>query len=144
AAGGVGRFGLLLAEPARAALRPRRGRTGGQGGDSLAVRKRAGDPEAGREPAAPHQGGRMTTDAVTGASVSPGPDVRLGRPRFAFDKRYLAPVLVTIVLLGGQLTFGFLESWSRTALAIATAMVLELAFGKAFLGKWPHLASAYV
>ena len=61
-----------------------------------------------------------------------------------FDKRYLAPVLVTVVLLVGQVTFGFLESWSRTALAIATSILVELALGRFFLGHWPHLASAYV
>ncbi len=71
-------------------------------------------------------------------------EVQGGRPRFRFDKRYLAPVLVTLVLIAGQVTFGFLESWSRTALAISTAIALELIFGKLFLGMWPHLASAYV
>jgi len=66
------------------------------------------------------------------------------RTRFQFDKRYLAPLLVTIVLVVGQVTFGFLESWSRTLLAIATAIVFELALGRLFFRKWPHLASAYV
>jgi Na+-transporting NADH:ubiquinone oxidoreductase subunit NqrB len=60
------------------------------------------------------------------------------------DKRYLAPILVTIVLLVGQLTFGFLESWGRTALAICTAIAVELALGRIFAGKWPHLASSYI
>ena len=60
------------------------------------------------------------------------------------DKRYLAPVLVTIVLIVGQVTFGFLESWSRTALAIATAIAVEMVLGRLFSGKWPHLASAYI
>jgi hypothetical protein len=60
------------------------------------------------------------------------------------DKRYLAPVLVTIVLIVGQVTFAFLESWSRTALAISTAIAIELGLGRIFLGRWPHLASAYV
>ena len=64
--------------------------------------------------------------------------------RSQFDKRYLAPVLVTVVLVVGQVTFGFLESWSRTFLAIATAIAFELALGRLFFGKWPHLASAYV
>jgi len=60
------------------------------------------------------------------------------------DKRYLAPVLVTLVLLVGQISFGFLESWSRTALAIGTSLAVELALGRLFTGRWPHLASAYV
>ena len=61
-----------------------------------------------------------------------------------FDKRYLAPVLVTIVLIVGQVTFGFLESWGRTFLAIATSIAIEMLLGKMFVGKWPHLASAYI
>jgi Na+-transporting NADH:ubiquinone oxidoreductase subunit NqrB len=60
------------------------------------------------------------------------------------DKRYLAPILVTIVLLAGQLTFGFLESWSRTILAIGTAMAVELVLARVIWGAWPHLASAYI
>ena len=60
------------------------------------------------------------------------------------DKRYLAPVLVTMVLIVGQLTFGFLESWGRTFLAIATAIAIEMLLGRMIAGKWPHLASAYI
>jgi Na+-transporting NADH:ubiquinone oxidoreductase subunit NqrB len=66
------------------------------------------------------------------------------RRRFRFDQRYFAPLLITCILLGGQVTFGFLESWSRTFLAIATAMLVELVAVRALYGKWPHLASAYV
>jgi enediyne biosynthesis protein E5 len=61
-----------------------------------------------------------------------------------FDKRYLAPVLVTMVLIVGQVTFGFLESWSRTMLAIVTSIAVEMLLGRLFVGKWPHLASAYI
>ncbi len=60
------------------------------------------------------------------------------------DKRYLAPILVTIVLVIGQITFAFLESWSRTALAIGVAIGVELVLGRLFSGRWPHLASAYI
>ena len=62
----------------------------------------------------------------------------------SFDKRYLAPVLVTMVLIVGQLSFGFLESWWRTAFAILTSIAIELLLGKLIVGKWPHLASAYI
>ena len=61
-----------------------------------------------------------------------------------FDKRYLAPLLITCVLLAGQVSFGFLESWSRTALAIITSILAEIVLSRIFVGKWPHLASAYV
>ena len=48
------------------------------------------------------------------------------------------------MLIAGQISFGFLESWSRTFLAIATAIVVELVVVRVLYGKWPHLASAYV
>jgi enediyne biosynthesis protein E5 len=65
-------------------------------------------------------------------------------PRLHIDSRYLAPILVTLVLVMGQLTFGFLESWSRTILAILTAILTEMVLGRLLWGKWPHLASAYI
>ena len=68
------------------------------------------------------------------------PPLSLGR----IDKRYLAPILVTVVLIVGQLTFGFLESWPRTALAIVTAIAVELVLARLFAGAWPHLASSYI
>ncbi len=64
--------------------------------------------------------------------------------RFSLDNRYLAPILITLVLVVGQLSFGFLESWTRTALAIGTSILVELVLGRVFGGAWPHLASAYV
>jgi Na+-translocating ferredoxin:NAD+ oxidoreductase RnfD subunit len=83
--------------------------------------------------------------------VSTGPAIAGAEPardsgarRARFDRRYLAPMLITLVLVAGQLSFGFLESWSRTALAIVTAIVFEMVLGRVFLGIWPHLASAYV
>jgi Na+-transporting NADH:ubiquinone oxidoreductase subunit NqrB len=82
----------------------------------------------------------MTTEAI--ADTSTRTPRAPGRPRI--DPRYLAPALITCVLLAGQITFGFLESWSRTFLAIATAIGGEMAIGRTVYGKWPHLASAYV
>jgi hypothetical protein len=82
----------------------------------------------------------VTTQAIGAPSA---PADKAGRT-FGIDKRYLAPILVTIVLVVGQLTFGFLESWSRTFLAIATAIAVELVLGRLFSGQWPHLASAYI
>ena len=85
----------------------------------------------------------MTTDAV-GDRPPMVTGVGGARPRLRLDKRYLAPILVTVVLVVGQLTFGFLESWSRTALAILAAIATELVLTRLFTGAWPHLASAYI
>lgn len=60
------------------------------------------------------------------------------------DNRYVPPVFITLILLGGQISYGILESYERTLLAIATAMATELILGRIFLGKWLNLASAYI
>jgi hypothetical protein len=66
-------------------------------------------------------------------------------PRFlTFDNRYLPPFLITCILLAGDVGFGFLESFPRTALSIVCAMALEVVLSRLILGKWPHLASAYI
>lgn len=78
--------------------------------------------------------------AVTGGQVrAPG-----WREFFSMRNRFLAPLLITCILLAGQLTFGMLESWTRTGLAIVTAIAIELFLCRAMTGKWPHLASAYI
>lgn len=60
------------------------------------------------------------------------------------DNRYVPPAFITLILLGGQLSFGILESYERTLLAIGTAIAIELILGRIFLGKWLNLASAYI
>jgi len=73
------------------------------------------------------------------------PSASASRPRvLSLENRYLAPVLITGILFAGQLSFGILESYPRTLLAIGTSIVAELIFGRWMLGKWPHLASAYI
>jgi Na+-translocating ferredoxin:NAD+ oxidoreductase RnfD subunit len=62
----------------------------------------------------------------------------------SLDNRYLAPAFITCILLAGHLSFGILESYPRTLLAIATSIAVEMVLGRIFLGKWPHPASAYV
>jgi Na+-translocating ferredoxin:NAD+ oxidoreductase RnfD subunit len=65
--------------------------------------------------------------------------------RFAnIDNRYLPPILITAILLAGQLSFGLLESFSRTILAIAAALVVELVLSRLITGKYANLASAYI
>jgi hypothetical protein len=62
----------------------------------------------------------------------------------ALDSRFAPPVFITLILLVGNLSFGILESYSRTLLAIATSMAGEMILGRVFLKKWPHPASAYI
>ena len=63
---------------------------------------------------------------------------------FSPENRYLAPAFITSILLVGHLSFGILESYTRTGLAIAASLVTELILGRLFIGKWPNLASAYI
>ncbi len=57
---------------------------------------------------------------------------------------FLPPIFITLILLFGNLSFGILESYSKTLLAIATAITVEMALGHLFFHKWPHPASAYI
>lgn len=57
---------------------------------------------------------------------------------------YLPPMFITLILLIGNLSFGILESYSKTLLAIATAITFEMVLGRIFMRKWPHPASAYI
>jgi Na+-translocating ferredoxin:NAD+ oxidoreductase RnfD subunit len=80
---------------------------------------------------------------VTGETVAPAIDIP-GRKRFKFDNRYIAPLFITCILLIGHLSYGFLESYTKTALAIGSAIVAEIILGRIFFRKWLNLASAYI
>lgn len=62
----------------------------------------------------------------------------------SLDNRYVPPLFITLILLAGQLSYGILESYERTLLAIATSIGIELILGRIFLGKWLNVASAYI
>jgi enediyne biosynthesis protein E5 len=62
----------------------------------------------------------------------------------SLDNRYVPPAFITLILLAGQFSYGILESYERTLLAIGTAIAIELTLGRIFLGKWLNLASAYI
>lgn len=62
----------------------------------------------------------------------------------SLDNRYVPPVFITLILLAGQISYGILESYERTLLAIAASIATELILGRIFLGKWLNLASAYI
>src|SRR5580692_6180046 len=60
------------------------------------------------------------------------------------ENRYLAPMFITCILLVGHLSFGILESYKKTGLAILVAIVAEMVLGQIFFHKWLHPASAYI
>jgi Na+-translocating ferredoxin:NAD+ oxidoreductase RnfD subunit len=63
---------------------------------------------------------------------------------FSIENRYLPPMLITLILLVGQVSFGLLESFPRTALAIGTSLAVELILSRIVTGKFANLASAYI
>lgn len=66
------------------------------------------------------------------------------RQWLSLNNRFVPPLFITLILLVGHLTFGILESYQKTLLAIGTSIVAELVLGRIFFHKWPHLASAYI
>lgn len=85
---------------------------------------------------------QSTSEPLT-APTTPALDVP-ARQTIRFDNRYVAPLFITCILLAGHLSFGILESYKKTGLAIVAALVTELILGRIFFGKWLNLASAYI
>jgi Na+-translocating ferredoxin:NAD+ oxidoreductase RnfD subunit len=67
-----------------------------------------------------------------------------GRGKFSFNSRYLPPLFITFILVVGHFSYGILESYERTALAIVSALVAEVVLGRIFFSKWLNLSSAYI
>ncbi len=80
--------------------------------------------------------------APSGGGAAPAP--RGWRSWLSLDNRYLAPALITFILIAGHLSFGILEGYEKTVLAIVVAILVEMALGRMVYGTWPHPASAYI
>lgn len=78
------------------------------------------------------------------AVTAPKPPKPLWKQWLSLENRYVPPAFITLILLAGQLSYGILESYEKTLIAIATAIAIELILGRIFLGKWLNLASAYI
>ena len=90
--------------------------------------------------------GRNATREASGTSAknAVGAIDTADRRKFKFDERYIAPIMITVILLVGQYTAHLLDDYRKTVFAIVTSIATELILGRLFTGKWPHLASAYV
>jgi len=81
---------------------------------------------------------RPASEAMTpAASATP-------KRKLPLDFRYVPPLFITSILLVGHLSFGILESYKKTVLAIVVAIISEMILGRIFFGKWLNLASAYI
>lgn len=62
----------------------------------------------------------------------------------ALGNPFVPPIFITLILLAGNLSYGILESYRKTLLAIVVSIVAEMVLGRIFLRKWPHPASSYI
>ena len=62
-----------------------------------------------------------TTTAHAAPLAVPSSQTKQPPKLFGIDSRFVAPIFITFILLMGQLTFGILESYAMTVLAIVTA-----------------------
>jgi Na+-translocating ferredoxin:NAD+ oxidoreductase RnfD subunit len=86
-----------------------------------------------------------TTEPQTStAKPGPGAAFRGWTPVSSRLNPYLPPIFITLILLVGHLSFGILESYQKTILAIVSAMACELVLSRLLLHKWPNLASSYI
>jgi Na+-transporting NADH:ubiquinone oxidoreductase subunit NqrB len=83
----------------------------------------------------------MNAPAVAAPQPAPPPRALW---KSLLDSRFAPPVFITLILLVGNLSFGILESYQKTLLAIGTGIAGEMILGRIFLRKWPHPASAYI
>jgi Na+-translocating ferredoxin:NAD+ oxidoreductase RnfD subunit len=83
----------------------------------------------------------MPADTIATPAAEPA-----GRHRRlpTLDVRLLPPLLITSILVTAHFSFGILEGYERTGLAIVTAIGVEMLMGRATYGTWPHPASAYI
>lgn len=82
----------------------------------------------------------MISSPPASATPAATPDI----PKRQFDSRYIAPLLITFILVVGQVFYGILESYPLTLLAIGSSIAAEIVLSLLVFRKFPHLASAYV
>jgi len=77
---------------------------------------------------------------------APGPAPKKAG-RFGQFRPFLAPILITGILLVGDVNYRILQSYWYTAAAIISAILLEIVLRRVATGQWPHwllLASCYI
>lgn len=62
----------------------------------------------------------------------------------SIPKNYIAPLLISAILLAAHLSFGILDSYTKLGAAILAAFVTESFLHRLVMGSWRDLSSAYV
>src|SRR5262249_19874440 len=109
-------------------------------GNQMAIRPASDRGPAGDRSAAQNQGSSMTSGSATLPSTATVPP----RVAVSLGTRLVPPIFITCILIGAHLSFGVLESYTRTGLAIVTAIAAELVMARVTYGRWPDPASAYI
>jgi Na+-transporting NADH:ubiquinone oxidoreductase subunit NqrB len=89
-------------------------------------------------------GARPLEGEAAAGKAAAGKTAPAGRAAIPLDVRFLPPIFITCILVAAHLSFGILEAWQGTAVAIAVAIGAELLMGRLSSGAWPHPASAYI
>lgn len=58
--------------------------------------------------------------------------------------RYYGPMLITGILLAGQISFGILDSYMNLVIAVGVSVATELVLWRILHGTWKNPASAYI
>ena len=116
--------------------------------DRVVIRWPSGRQQTIEQPAidraAPRQGAAVSARQRRSRRRRPSRAVATKTGVCTIENRLLPPILITCILVAAHLSFGILESYQRTALAIVTAIAAELVMGRITYGRWPHPASAYI
>jgi enediyne biosynthesis protein E5 len=89
----------------------------------------------------------IPTTALAPAAAGPTAPGPKKAGRFGQLRPFLAPILITCILFVGDVKYGILQSYWHTALAIISAILLEIILRRVATGRWPHwllLASCYI
>ncbi len=80
----------------------------------------------------------MNTDANTIAPAA------IKKRNTLFSFQYVPPLLITLILIAGHLTFGILQGYKNILLSIGCSMLTELVLARLMFGTWRNLSSAYI
>jgi Na+-transporting NADH:ubiquinone oxidoreductase subunit NqrB len=58
--------------------------------------------------------------------------------------QYVPPLLITLILIAGHITFGILQGYKNILLSIGCSMLTELVLARSMFGTWRNLSSAYI
>jgi hypothetical protein len=72
------------------------------------------------------------------------PSKRSGWSLPGIPPKYLSSVLITLILVIGQLVGDIVGGYDRLAMALGAAMATEALLSRTLRGKWPVLLSAYI